>query len=390
MVIRALFLTACFCFSSIGFGGQLGIDNVTPNEASYGEEMTRLKADAERAMESALSVDSLEWVKRDEIKHVEVGAFDALDPVPPEKKQVLTEGSESFVIFVSWSLGRSQIKEILKEYNGSKNVVLKFRGIVEGETLAQSLNRIQSLSSETKSDVEIQIDPVAFVDNKVAEVPVIVRRVGEKTVSIARGTASTSVFDDKENVSDLGAIGDLIAITERDLIEVMKERFAKLNPDEIKKKAMSRFWMNQSFIELPQATDSLLRRLDPTIVVPQEMRAPDGTLIHAAGATINPLDIRPFLQRLVVIDPGQDWQVALARDQIQTYGQNQLVTIILTRLPRETGWDELKKVEDTLGQAVYILQPEVHQRFDLQHVPSIVTAKEKHFYIQEVARRDYK
>lgn len=372
-------------------GDQLGIKDVTPNEKLYGKEMTSLQSSANESINSVLDSESLDWVRADELRQVSPDSFSALEYVEEKTIVKSKDDSESFIIFASWTLGPARIKEILREYNGSKNVVLKFRGILDGETMVQALGRIQNLTVETKSDVEVQIDPVAFLDSKVTEVPVTVRRLGEKkVVGIARGTASTSVFKDKKDVFDLGTLGDLAPIAERDLIEVMKERFAKLDISEIKKKAINRFWMNQKFIELPEASESILRKLDPTVVVPQEMRAPDGTLIHAAGTLINPLEIRPFLQRLVVIDPGQNWQVTLAREQIQAYGLNQLVTIILTRLPRESGWDELKKIEATLGQPAYLLQTDVHTRFDLQRVPSIVTAKEKHFYIQEVARRDMK
>ena len=118
------------------------------------------------------------------------------------------------------------------------------------------------------------------------------------------------------------------------------------------------------------------------------MRTPDGTLIHAAGTRINPLDIRPFLQRLVIIDPTQPWQLGLAKDQIKGHGKDQLVTIILTSIPRDNGWDELQKIEHELGQPAYMLPSDVRERFDLQAVPSVVTADSKFFFIEEIAKSD--
>lgn len=388
MVIRSACVSALFFCCCQVIAGPLGIENVSPDEAVYGEEMTQIKAGAEKAMNEALAADSMEWARKDEVNSVAQGDLDSIvkEKVQADAKEVVS--GETFVIFVSWSMGEGRIKEILREYNGEKKVVVKFRGIVEGDSMPQALTRIQALSSETKSDVEIQIDPVAFTDSGVSQVPAIVRRDGDKVVGVARGTASVGVFENKKDVYDLGSFGEVVDIAERDLIEVMKERFVKLDPEEIKKKAINRFWLNQVFSELPSAAESRIRKLDPTVVIPEEMRAPDGTLIHAAGTRINPLDIRPFHQRLVIIDPGQDWQMSLARDQIKAYGANQLITIILTRVPKDSGWDELKRVEDQLGQPAYILQADVRVRFDLQFSPSIVTAKGKHFFIQEVARRD--
>lgn len=389
-MVRALLLVL-LVESSLAVAGPLGIDQVRPDEKVFGAEMTDIKAHAEALTKGALDAESLDWVRRDEIKAVFPDDLEKISRKPPEpgKVDVISTG-ENFIIFVSWSMGEGQIREMLKEYDESGRVTLKFRGIPDGATMVQALAKIQTLAMETKSDVEVQIDPVAFVDNGVTEVPAVARRKDDKVVNIVRGTSSIEVFKGKEDTFDLGTLGATVEIAERDLIELMKERLANVDKEELKRKAIKRFWANQQFVVLDDAQETRLRKLDPTIVVPQEMRAPDGTLIHAAGARINPLDIRPFNQRLLIIDPAKEWQLTLARGQIDAFGKDQLITIILTSLPRDSGWEELKRVEDYLNQPAYLLQSDLRERFDLQKVPSIVTADKGFFFIQEVAKRDVK
>jgi conjugal transfer pilus assembly protein TraW len=238
--------------------------------------------------------------------------------------------------------------------------------------------------------VSVEIDPVSFADNGVQLVPFIAKYRDGEVVSVAKGSADTEIFRSKPGVADLGVVGDQVEIAEKDLIELMKERASKLDFNEMKRRAIGRFWANQNFIELAQAQEDRTRKLDPTIVVPADMRAADGTLIHAEGTRINPLDIRPFNQRLVIIDPSQEWQLSLARDQIDRFGKGQLVTIILTSVEAETGWDQLKSIEDRLDQPAYILTPEVKERFDLEFTPSVVTADASTFLIQEFSRSNAK
>jgi len=389
-MVRAL-LFVLLLQSSLAIAGQLGIKQVAPDEAKYGSEMTQMRDHAEALTGKALDFEPMDWVRRDEINAVFPGGLDSIEPkkVEPGKSDVISTG-ENYLIFVSWSMGDAQIREILREYNTAGKVTLKFRGIPDGATMVQALAKIQTMAMETKSDVEVQLDPVAFTDNGVTQVPVVVRRNDDKVVNIARGTTSIEVFKGKEATFDLGSVGATLDIAERDLIDLMKERLAKLDKEEMKKKAIKRFWANQTFESMEDAQETRLRKLDPSIVVPQEMRAPDGTLIHAAGTRINPLEIRPFNQRLLIIDPAKEWQLTLARGQIEAHGSEQLITIILTSLPRDTGWEELKRVEDLLGQPAYLLKSDVRERFDLQKTPSIVTADKGYFFIQEVAKRDVK
>ena len=116
-----------------------------------------------------------------------------------------------------------------------------------------------------------------------------------------------------------------------------KERLAKVDMEKMKARALNTFWDKQTFAELPRATRHRVRALDPTVLVPADMTAADGTVIHKAGDRINPLDMRPFTQRLVIIDPLDPQQVALAKKQVADYGAKQNVVVIVSRVARGVG-----------------------------------------------------
>lgn len=385
-MVIARFLLPMLIASSVA-AGQLGVDVPDPYQQDM-SVLNQIKADSAAAVVNEFKKDSFDWAKVDEMKALE-------GQVPAENKPVALEKIEeskgaSFVIYVSWSLGEGFIKSLIQEHVDSRNVVIKFRGIPDGATMIEGLSKIQRISTATKSGATVELDPVSFQDNGVSMVPAVVRFEDGKRTNIAFGTASIDVFKGKEKTSDLGVIGDQAVIAEKDMIEMMKERAAKVNWQDKKEKAIRRFWAGQTFIALDEAPAHRMRKLDPTVIIPQDMKTADGQMIHAAGTRINPLAIRPFTQRMVIIDPAKEWQLTLARDQIERFGKDQLVTIVLTQLDRDTAWDELKKIEAMLDQPAFILPNDVKERFDIEYVPAVVTADRATFFIEEFSKRDQK
>ena len=292
-----------------------------------------------------------------------------------------------YQILVSWSLGEAEIKRLLQSYDGDESVELVFRGVPEDMPFALALAKLQRLSLETKTKTSVLINPVVFEEAGVDQVPAIRKLVDQKAVYLAKGSTSTASADEafarrKEPVLSLGP---LVEIAERDLIEVMKERLAKVDMEKMKARALNTFWDKQTFAELPRATRHRVRALDPTVLVPADMTAADGTVIHKAGDRINPLDMRPFTQRLVIIDPLDPQQVALAKKQVADYGAKQNVVVIVSRVAREHGWDGFAALQNEIDHAAYVLRDDVRSRFAIDFVPSVVTADRHSFYIEEFA-----
>ncbi|WP_095158194.1 TrbC family F-type conjugative pilus assembly protein [Pseudomonas sp. Irchel 3E13] len=341
----------------------------------FSSELNQIKHRTDQRVDFTLKHEDFAFVKE---SAPQSSGTDA-QPVADSRKVI-------YQVFVSWSLGEHEVKDMLVRYNGNKSVELVFRGIPEGMPFPQALAKLQKLALDTKSDTPVLINPVVFSEASVTVVPQIRKLEEGKVIYLVAGTTSISAADNEFNArtkTNLGSIGPTENIAERDLIEVLKERLAKLDFNELKENATKRFWDKQTFVDLPTATTHRVRRLNPTITVPEDMMASDGTLIHRAGEQINPLSIRPFTQRLVIIDPVDPVQVALAKEQIKKNADHQNVVVILTRVDRALGWDGFTTVQDQIGRAVYLLQDDVRTRFSIDYVPSVVTADTTNFYIEE-------
>lgn len=350
------------------------------------KELTALQRSSQHQVDFVLNSGDMEWAKDLEKQSQKLVASSAAstgkEPVHP-----LGEGLRK-LIFVSWSMGENEIKSLLRQYDGQPNVGLLFRGIPDDMKMVDALAKIQKLSLDTKSSASVLLDPVSFQKYAVSVVPVVVIEDGDEPKAIAKGTSSIEAVDvslKDGKGGDLGFLGPSLPIAERDFIEVMKERAAKLDPEDLKRQAMARFWKGQMMFDLPHAEEDRTRRLDPTITVQEDMIAPDGQVIHRAGDLINPLSIRPFTQRILIIDPSVPEQVSLARDQIQTYGKTQAVTLILTSVDVDDGWGDFERIQGAVGAPAYLLKADVKERFAIEQTPSIVTADNQSFFIKEIS-----
>ncbi|EPA99261.1 hypothetical protein PG5_00680 [Pseudomonas sp. G5(2012)] len=358
------------CFADMNFAAQ---EKAALEQ--FSAELDQIKHQTDRQVDFTLKNEDFAFAKAPTPRAPEGSAPPAID----DRKVI-------YQIFVSWSLGEQEIKGLLDLYNGNKTVELVFRGIPEGMPFPQALAKLQKLALETKSDTPVLINPVVFADAAVMTVPQIRKLVGGTSQYIVAGTTSIEAADTEygnRNKADLGSVGPTLDILERDLIEVLKERLAKVDFSDLKEKATKRFWDKQTFVDLPTATSHRIRKLDPTVTVPEDMTAADGSLIHKAGDRINPLSIRPFTQRLVIIDPVDPKQIELAKAEIEKHGNDQNVVVILSRVDRSAGWDGFTGVQDRVDRAVYLLKDDVRTRFSLDFVPSVVTADSSNFYIEE-------
>ena len=102
-----------------------------------------------------------------------------------------------------------------------------------------------------------------------------------------------------------------------------------------------------------------------------------------AGEQLNPLDRLPFTLRLVVFDATDERQVETARRLGSEAGERRALYLV-TQLERTLGWDGLSAVEDALDAPVYLLTPDVRQRFALERVPAFVEARGQVFMVAEV------
>ncbi|MHB4491971.1 hypothetical protein ACYB5X_25510 [Klebsiella pneumoniae] len=132
-------------------------------------------------------------------------------------------------------------------------------------------------------------------------------------------------------------------------------------------------------------------------MITSDISTPDGTVFAHAGDVINPLcdpkevckpGTRPFTQAVVVFDPLDKKQMELLAKKLPEIKQEpgvQRITYIATEFDKDKGWDSYKSVTDNFDAPVYLLTPDLITRFELEHTPSIITARGKKFVVRELA-----
>ena len=360
------------------------------------EQVKEISRNSKAAREEVSGIADMSWVSemaenaiaRANGEEIQGGAFPlgSADDPEREKKHPLGEGNRT-LIFVSWSLGTTAIKDILISFDGMPGIGIVFRGIPNGMSMGDAVSKMHLLTQETHSTVTVLLDPLAFQRHSVSAVPTVVIE-SPNDVLVAKAVGSSSVTYIEAAVKDgkrgdLGTIGSTQEIIEPDLMDVAKQRIAELDTDAMKERAISRFWDNHKGHPLPPVTKSATRFVDASVIVPDDILDNMGRIVQKAGR-INPLNMMPFDQKLVVIDPTQSWQVALAKREYAAHGANLTVTVMATQIPTDSGWDLFNSVQDRLDAPLYLLPPDMAERFQILRAPSVVTADTKNFMVREV------
>ena len=294
------------------------------------------------------------------------------------------------LLFVSHSMGDNGLQAALSVAAGQENITMVFRGIPEGERIGKELLKIQKLALKNGVKANIVIDPGLFKKHDVYSVPVQVLTGGNgEEVSRVTGIVDTTWLLTKASAGeyeDFGNIGPTRDISEPDLIEVMKARAGKIDWESKKKAALARFWDKQTFYDLLPAPKDQVRTIDPTVVITQDITTPDGTVVAFAGQKINPLELRPFNQAVIVFDGTNPADIKIAEREFEKLRSQKKVTLITTRFDRVKGWDGYKKLTDKFNAPVFLLTSDIKARFKLRHAPTVITANDHQFIATEHVR----
>jgi conjugal transfer pilus assembly protein TraW len=299
-----------------------------------------------------------------------------------------TEATTTFTLFASRSLGDGQLRDLFAFAAGAADTRIVFRGVGEDESLLAFVASLQPLLADLDPPPTVLLDPTPFREHGITAVPTLVA-LGPNGQEIARvaGLASTRwlrqmLADGKRG--DHGTRGPLRGISEPDLLETIHRRLARLDFAALGEQAVERAFDQLRFEYLPAAGEDRERLIDPTIIAAADIHLPDGTVLVRAGDTVNPLDRIPFTQRLVVFDGADSRQLGFVQ-ALAAAPSDRSTTFLLTGLSQQDGWAELERVIGLLDRRVYLLTPELRQRFALERVPAVVDAVGRRFRITEHA-----
>lgn len=304
----------------------------------------------------------------------------------PFPNRAVVEGTATYVL-VSWSMPRQELLEIMERLQG-KNASVVFRGIPASTTMLKALEQMNSLTIQSKSDVQVLIDPFVFKRTSTVVVPTIIKEEDQKLIAKVTGLSTTDYLDQaisEGKSGDLGVQGPTLEIIEPDFMTLVQHRIENLDFEDMKSKALSRFWEKKKLELLPVADIYKIRYIDPTVIIPTNITAPSGDIVATAGP-INPLRIRKFTQRVIFIDATSEWQVEFAKKQVESYINKQRVTVITTTVDKVDGWSTFGKTSDYIGVRIGLLEEGLRKRFQIQKIPSVLTANDSKFIVEEFSQ----
>ena len=122
------------------------------------------------------------------------------------------------------------------------------------------------------------------------------------------------------SAADLGVRGATWPISEPDLLEQIEARLAAMQRSgemarierEARSRARARLEEPVPVPGIAPAREARSRWFDPAIVVERDIRLPDGTLIAAAGARVNPLARHALSRDLLFVDGRREAEIAWA------------------------------------------------------------------------------
>ena len=132
--------------------------------------------------------------------------------------------------------------------------------------------------------------------------------------------AALSALFASASAKDLGVRGATWPVAEPDLLEEIEARLLEMQRSgalarseaEARERARRRIEAPDPVPGIAPAREERTRTFDPAIVVERDIRAPDGTLIAAAGTRANPLERMPLTRDLLFVDGRRAAEIAWA------------------------------------------------------------------------------
>ena len=195
----------------------------------------------------------------------------------------------------------------------------------------------------------------------------------------------TGIFiSDCCNAKDFGTLGNTYEIIEEDILKVIEKRLVKIDLEKLNKKMVER---TKEYAERPtpvkgitKAKESREFLYDPSYVLEKDIRDDKGTIIHLAGATVNPLEFIPLRENLFFIDGDDEAQVKLALELRKK--QKDKIKIILTS-GSPLALQRKHKIWIFFDQAGYITN-----KFGIKEVPALVSQESLRLKITIMGEKD--
>ncbi|PHM72194.1 TrbC family F-type conjugative pilus assembly protein [Xenorhabdus sp. KJ12.1] len=316
--------------------------------------------------------------ERDVITDAVTGAISEADIADREQNKVM---GDFYYILVSSSLSDDELRYILSQYKDRNDVALVIQGVKDKNNILSELTHWQQLVLNSGSSAPVNLDPTIFKSYNVTSVPTIIHEKDGKLVARVSGISNVSYLKDKKG--NLGTAGPIKDISEINLLDIIEERIKNLDFDKMKTDALDNYWKKQKFSTFPDALEYRQKTINPSVIIPQDIVAPNGQVIAKKGR-INPLEVIPFRLKLIFFDARSDWQRQIAKREYQN-AKSGIQPILITTNVYGDGWQTFQDATQMYGEKsrLYMIQPGMSERFGVSALPSIVTSNGSQYIVDE-------
>lgn len=297
-------------------------------------------------------------------------------------------------LFASRSLGKPALEEIFAEASANPELTVVFQGIPKGTKMPAAFLDLQQLAKEYDPMPSIALNPLMFQRHNVESVPEIMvlsegewrdQKCHQEVRSRVAGITSLSYLEDRLDEGDLGQRGPIEEISEPNLMDVIAKRINEVDWNAQKRKAVDNVWNNIQMYPLPSAPENRVIQIDPTVEAIKDIKDAEGNVIVPAGKRVNPLEIQRFDSIVIVFNPLRKSEMRAAKEMIEKYTANGLKVIpLLSEIDKAEGWKMYNEIAKELQHRVFMLTPDVKQRFHIMHTMSVVRASGSHFEVREI------
>ncbi|WP_166255999.1 TrbC family F-type conjugative pilus assembly protein [Marinobacter salicampi] len=297
-------------------------------------------------------------------------------------------------IFASRSLGKQALSEIFAEASANPELTVVFQGIPKGTKMPKGFLDLQQLASQYDPTPSIALNPLMFQRHDVTAVPEMMaltegewvnRECRQDIRTRVAGITSMRYLESHLDEGDLGQRGPVQDVSEPNLMDTIAQRISEVDWDEKKKKAIENVWNNVPMYPLPPATENRIIRIDPTVQAQRDILDAQGKVLVTAGTRINPLDIHSFNSIVIVFNPLRESELEVAKKMVKNYvAQGQKVIPVLSEIDKTEGWAMYNSVARSLDHRVYMLSPDLKQRFHIMRTLSVVRASDGFFEVREI------
>lgn len=179
-------------------------------------------------------------------------------------------------------------------------------------------------------------------------------------------------------IMDLGTVGRVYPIAEKDCLNEIREKAKKLDWEKIRDESIetAKNYKPENLVKLPKATQDRTFLVDMSYTLGNDIPDKDGKIIYPRGYRFNPLEYIDYPIKLVVIDGSDSDQVAWFQNS--PYAKDYQVRLLIT-----DGYHI--ELREKLNRPIYYAHRLIVERLQLDRLPCIVIQKGVHMEVKEIA-----